>query len=78
MTTNNEMVETFLEAFEVAKALGEDVRFAEAVNEGGEWVLVLVELEQITDSRFVGKFGEALKAIRVHLGNPPDPYAGSI
>ena len=73
--TNKEMDETFLEAFEVAKAMGIDVRFAEAVNDGGEWEFVLVELEAISDPGFVARFGKALKAIRTHLGDPPDPYA---
>ncbi len=43
----------FLEAFDFSKFIGEDVRFAEAVNQGGEWASALVDLEAITDTRFV-------------------------
>jgi hypothetical protein len=51
--TNNEMHKMFLEAFDFSKFIGEDVRFAEAVNQGGEWASALVDLEAITDTRFV-------------------------
>ena len=73
--TDREMIESLLQALKDAHAMGIDVRFAEGVAEGGEWLLLLVELEGIIDTKFVETCGLALKGARTHMGNPPDPYA---
>jgi len=73
--TDKEMIETLLVALKAAHAMGLDVRYAEGVAEGGEWLLLLFELEGILDTKFVVICGGALKAVRTHMGNPANPYA---
>lgn len=74
LKSDREMYDILAAAVSGARRCNVEVRRAVMFLEAGEWLLALLELEDIALPAFKAEFGSSLDAVRQFMGDPPDPY----
>ena len=72
--TEQEMLNLLERCLLDAEAKGLDTWWARMYyDDAGEWLMALIELEQLDDAKYVLDCSERFKEIRKFMGDPKDP-----